>query len=99
MPVRLFVRLAQSVSVHNLSLSNSELELRELSESNLITDNSLSCFKSVMPCFSQVPVAGEDSEPDAEEAQHGQGGQEGDDQAGDRGALNIRHLVISSDQG
>lgn len=49
-----------------------------------------------MPCFAQVPVAGEDSEPDTEEAQHGQGGQEGDDQAGDQGALNIGHSVSSS---
>ena len=52
-----------------------------------------------MPCFAQVPVAGEDSEPDTEEAQHGHGGKEGDDQAGDQGALNIRHSVTSSDQG
>ena len=44
-----------------------------------------------MPCFAQVSVASENNEPEAEEAQHCQGGEEGDDQAGDQGALHMGH--------
>ena len=44
-----------------------------------------------MPCFAQVPVASEYNEPQAEEAQHCQGGEEGDYQAGDQGSLHMGH--------
>ena len=44
-----------------------------------------------MPCFAQVSVASDNNEPEAEEAQHCQGGEEGDDQAGDQGALHMGH--------
>ena len=40
-------------------------------------------FALCMPCFAQVPVASEYNEPQAEEAQHCQGREEGDDQAGE----------------
>ena len=46
-----------------------------------------------LPCFAQVPVASEDNEPHTEEAQHHEGGEEGDEEAGDQGALHMRHTL------
>ena len=51
------------------------------------------CFIDSLPCFAQVPVAGEDNEPDAEEGQHHEGGEEGDEEAGDQGALHMGHTL------
>ena len=43
-----------------------------------------------------MPVASKDNEPHTEEAEHQEGGEEGDEEAGDQGALHMGHITWSA---